>query len=264
MIAVYLQALSVMLAMAVIAWLVSLYRRDVSVVDILWSLMLLAAAVVYAGDDPDAGTALALGMVALWALRLALHIFLRHRGQGEDRRYADIRRRYSPGFAFKSLFIIFGFQTVLAWFVSLPLGLAVGQPHVMHWSTGLAVMLFTAGFLFESIADAQLTRFRADPANQGKVMDRGLWRYSRHPNYFGECLIWWSFWLLALPAGGWWTVISPLLMTWLLLRFSGVALLEQDISERRPAYRDYIERTNAFIPGPPRDRATSSATGAGR
>jgi steroid 5-alpha reductase family enzyme len=258
-----LLALAVMLGMALLTWLVSIVRRDVSIVDVLWPLLLLAAALVHAGANPSPAAALIVGLVAVWGLRLALHILLRNRGRGEDRRYVAIRRKYSPNFGIKSLFIIFGFQTVLAWIISLPLGLAIGQPHVMHWSTGLAVMLFVAGFLFESIADAQLMRFRADPASADRVLDRGLWRYSRHPNYFGECLVWWAFWLLALPGGGWWTVFSPLLMTWLLLRFSGVTLLEHDIAERRPGYRDYVERTNAFIPGAPRARTRGPEAGAG-
>ena len=108
------------------------------------------------------------------------------------------------------------------------------------------------GFVFEAIGDQQLASFKADPANRGKVMDRGVWRYTRHPNYFGECCVWWGFFVMALSAGGWWAVLSPLLMTGLLLKVSGVALLEKDIGERRPEYRDYIRRTNAFFPGPPK------------
>lgn len=256
------QAFGVMLAIAILTWVISVARRNAGLVDAAWSMLLLSAALVYAGHhDWSPAALLVCALVGLWAIRLSAHILIRSRGQGEDRRYADIRRRYSPGFAWKSLFIIFGFQTVVAWIISLPLALAIGQPHVMHWSTGLAVILFVAGFLFESIADAQLARFRAEPANRGKVMDRGLWRYSRHPNYFGECLVWWGLWILALPAG-WWTIVSPLLMTWLLLRFSGVTLLEQDIGERRPGYRDYVARTNAFIPGPRRKPVPCVKTGA--
>jgi steroid 5-alpha reductase family enzyme len=108
------------------------------------------------------------------------------------------------------------------------------------------------GILFESIADAQLAAFKARPDSQGQVMDTGLWRYTRHPNYFGECCVWWGFYLFAVSAGGWWSIVSPLLMTILLLRVSGVTLLEKDIGERRPAYRDYVQRTNAFIPGLPK------------
>ena len=119
---------------------------------------------------------------------------------------------------------------------------------------GITLVLF--GVAFESIADFQLAGFRSRPANQGRVLDTGLWRYTRHPNYFGECCVWWGFYLLALAAGGWWSVISPLLMTFLLLRVSGVTMLEKDITERRPAYRDYIARTNAFIPGPAGPRTT--------
>jgi steroid 5-alpha reductase family enzyme len=119
---------------------------------------------------------------------------------------------------------------------------------------GIALVIF--GILVESVADAQLAAFKANQDNRGKVLDAGLWRYTRHPNYFGECCVWWGFFLFALAAGGWWTLFSPLLMTFLLLRVSGVTLLEKDIVERRPAYRDYIARTNAFIPGPVKDLAS--------
>ena len=121
--------------------------------------------------------------------------------------------------------------------------------------------VWAVGMIFESVGDWQLSRFKADPANHGKVMDRGLWRYSRHPNYFGECLIWWGFFLFALSAGAWWAVAGPLLLTYLLLRFSGVTLLEETIVDRRPAYRAYIARTNAFIPGPPKQDAQASIPG---
>ena len=116
----------------------------------------------------------------------------------------------------------------------------------------LGAVLAIFGIGFESLADAQLARFRATLGNAGTVLDRGLWRYSRHPNYFGECCVWWGFYLLAADAGAWWTIFSPLLMSLLLLRVSGVTLLEKDIGERRPAYHDYIARTNAFFPGPRR------------
>jgi steroid 5-alpha reductase family enzyme len=125
-----------------------------------------------------------------------------------------------------------------------------GVPGVSGWS-GAALAAF--GVIYESVADSQLGSFKARPENAGKVMDRGLWRYSRHPNYFGEFCVWWGFYLLAVDAVGWWTAFSPLLMSVLLLRVSGVTLLEKDIGERRPAYRDYVRRTRTFFPGPPRE-----------
>jgi steroid 5-alpha reductase family enzyme len=122
-------------------------------------------------------------------------------------------------------------------------------------AAGMGLALF--GVAFESIGDAQMARFKADAANRGKVMDRGLWRYTRHPNYFGEACVWWGLWLMAMAGAGWsgaWAAVSPVLMTVLLLKVSGVSLLEKDIAERRPAYRDYIARTNAFVPGPQRGK----------
>jgi steroid 5-alpha reductase family enzyme len=147
---------------------------------------------------------------------------------------------------------VFGLQALLAWLIAAPLAAALrgDQPVGAVDVIGFALALF--GLAFEAIADAQLARFKADAGSTGRVLDRGLWRYTRHPNYFGEFCVWWGLYLVAVGAGGAWTIFSPLLMTLLLLRVSGVALLEKDIVERRPAYRDYVARTNAFFPGPPR------------
>jgi steroid 5-alpha reductase family enzyme len=190
-----------------------------------------------------------LALVAAWALRLSIHIAERNHGQPEDRRYAEIRRNNEPGFRFKSLYIVFGLQAVLACVIGLPLLAAVSGSSSLGWFDAVGVGLWLAGMFFEVVGDHQLARFNAEPSNRGKVLDSGLWRYTRHPNYFGEFLIWWGYFLLALAAGGWWTFLSPLLMTYLLLKVSGVALLETTIGERRPAYADYIRRTNAFFPG---------------
>lgn len=250
----YLSGLLVVGLMALATWVLSVIKRNVSIVDSLWSLMFLAAALVYLVTLPDTGTraTLVLLLVTAWAVRLSVHITVRNLGHGEDPRYEAIRQRNQPGFAFKSLYLVFGLQAVLAWIISLPLLPALGSPAPLGMIDYLGIALWSAGMVFETAGDLQLARFKADPANQGKVMDRGLWRYTRHPNYFGECLVWWGFFLLALGAGAWWSVIAPLLITFLLLRVSGVALLEKDIVERRPDYADYMRRTNAFIPGPPR------------
>jgi steroid 5-alpha reductase family enzyme len=250
----YLYGLMAMLAPATSAWVVSVIKRDVSIVDSMWAVMLLLAALVYAGGaEPYGGrTWLILVMVFLWAVRLSGHIVRRNWGEPEDRRYQDIRQKYEPHFALKSLGIIFWFQAGLAWLISMPLWPALTVPVEGTVFDVLAVTLWTAGMIFEGIGDWQLSRFRADPLHRNKVMDRGLWRYTRHPNYFGECLIWWGFYFFALPTGAWWTALGPLLLTYMLMKFSGVPLVEQTIVERRPAYRDYIARTNAFIPGPPK------------
>jgi hypothetical protein len=185
-------------------------------------------------------------------VRLSAHITWRNRGHGEDRRYQQIRRNNDPGFAFKSLYIVFGLQALLAWVISLPLLAAASSSSPLGWLDALGVLLWIVGFLFEAGGDWQLARFTADPANKGKVMDRGFWAWTRHPNYFGDACAWWGLGVLGLAAGGWWSVPGPLLMTLLLLKVSGVTLLEKDIGERRPGYADYVRRTSAFLPRPPR------------
>lgn len=241
------------LAIAFVTWLVSLAKSDVSIVDSVWSLLILSAGIAYAVTLPREGprTPLVLTLAVLWAARLAGYITWRNRGEPEDRRYQEIRARNEPHFALKSLYLVFLLQGVLAAIVSLPLLAAFASPGALNPldALGSAVVLF--GLVFETIGDWQLARFKGDPANQGKVMDSGLWRYTRHPNYFGEFCVWWGFFLIALAGGGWWAILSPLLMSVLLLKVSGVTLLEKDLGGR-PAYRDYIARTNAFFPGAPK------------
>jgi len=250
-----LNGLIVALLLPLLTWIVSLFKGDVSIVDSLWSLIFLALCVTwfieYEFTTPR--SAILLALVALWAVRLSAYITWRNRDEGEDARYQAMRRKYSPNFAIKSLFIVFLLQGFLAWIISLPLLAAITGSRPLNLFDGLAAALVFFGTLYESIADAQLAAFKAKPDNQGCVMNHGLWRYTRHPNYFGECCVWWGFYLFAVAAGGWWSMVSPILMTFLLLRVSGVALLEKDIVERRPAYRQYIEQTNAFIPGIPRN-----------
>ena len=243
--------------LALLTWIASLVRRDASLVDRTWSLMIAGPALAYAaqiGWGWPRAIAL-LSLVVAWGVRLGAYITWRNWGHGEDRRYQEIRTRNEPHFALKSLVLVFALQAVLAWVVSMPALAALAGDRPFGALDILGIAVAVAGFLFEAIGDAQMAAFKADPAHRGQVMDRGLWRYTRHPNYFGEACFWWGIWLLALAAGGAaaiWTVLSPALMTVLLLKVSGVALLEKDIAERRPAYRDYIARTNAFIPGPPR------------
>lgn len=250
----YLSAGYAVATLALAGWAFSLVRRNVNIVDSLWSLMFLTAVAVYVRTDPDTGprTLLVLALVALWAIRLSVHITVRNCGEAEDHRYQQIRRNNEPNFALKSIYIVFGLQAALAWIISIPLLAAMAGTRPLGLLDVAGAALWIVGMGFEVIGDYQLTRFRHDPANRGRVLNRGLWRYTRHPNYFGEFCIWWGFWLLAAAAGAWWTVYAPLLMSILLLRVSGVALLEKDIANRRPAYREYIATTNAFFPGPPR------------
>lgn len=251
----WVSALPVLLVAATITWLISLPLRNVSIVDSLWSLMLLAAGVVYSlGCDPRAPRlAFVLWLLVLWAGRLALYITARNAGHGEDHRYRAIRARNEPGFAWKSLYLVFWLQAGLAWVISLPLLGAFSSVRPLNALDAIGGALFAVGFVFEAGGDWQLARFKRDPANAGKVMDRGFWRYTRHPNYFGEFCIWWGFWFFALAAGAWWTLPGPLLISFLLLKVSGVTLLEKDIGNRRPQYADYVLKTNAFFPGPRRN-----------
>lgn len=268
--------LAAALALFTAAWLIHLPLRDASIVDPLWGPAFLAVTAVYAAVSGDGGARrlLVLLLVALWALRLGGYLLWRKWGEPEDHRYRAMRERWGEdAFPWLSLFLVFWLQAAILWVVSWPLFRAVrgggsegaAPAPGLGWLDGVGLALFAVGFCFEAVGDFQLARFKADPENEGEVMDRGLWRYSRHPNYFGEILVWWGFGAIALatgPAEAWWTLAGPALITFLLLRVSGVTLLEEDIEERRPAYRDYVRRTNALIPGPPGgDRAPARSSG---
>lgn len=258
MISLWLASLPFLLLMGLTGWRYACRCGNVNIVDSLWSLFFLVAALVYTLVSPVFNTTslLLLLIVALWSLRLSLYLAWRNRGKPEDRRYHAMRER-NPHFATQSLVTVFGLQAVLAWFISLPLAAALYAPAPFGWLHVAALALFAIGLFFEASADWQLARFKQNPANRGKVLNRGVWHYSRHPNYFGEACQWWAFFLFALASGYAWTIVSPLLMTFLLLKVSGVALLEKDIGERRPAYRHYVETTPAFVPWFPRQPAAA-------
>lgn len=269
----YFTGLAVAAFAALLVWCLSVYLRNVAIVDSLWSVMfiLLGASFALAAPRLDERALLALALVCVWGMRLAVHITWRNLGHGEDRRYQAIRARNEPNFALKSLYLVFLLQAVLAWIISLPLLGAIlagtdvaglgsrgavrgmdGASAALGMLDYLGAAVWLVGFVFEAGGDWQLTRFKADPANKDKVMDRGFWRYTRHPNYFGDFCVWWGLFLIALGAGAWWSAAGPMLMSVLLMRVSGVSLLEKDIGERRPKYADYVRRTNAFFPGPPK------------
>lgn len=248
----WLASLPLLAGLGLIAWAVSSARHNVGLVDVFWSLFLLTAACSYALAGPGIRTRalLVLVIVTAWSLRLSAHLARRNWNGPEDHRYRAIRQRNEPGFVWKSLYLVFALQAALAWLISAPLAVSISAAVPMGPLDVVGATLAVFGTGYEAIADAQLARFGATAGNAGQVFDRGLWRYSRHPNYFGEFCTWWGLYVIAAGAGGWWTVFSPLLMTVLLLKVSGVALLEKDIGERRPAYRRYSACTNAFFPGP--------------
>jgi steroid 5-alpha reductase family enzyme len=247
--------LPVLLGMAVLTWLASLHKRDVSIVDSIWPLFFLAALLTWWNLDPPNGprAVSALILVALWAMRLCGYLTWRNWGHPEDRRYQAIRARNQPHYELKSLVIVFALQAGLAWLIALPILPVLKSPVAWSWLDSLGATVFLLGLAVETLADWHLARFKARSQGGGAVLDSGVWRYSRHPNYFGEAVVWWGFYLLAVGAGASvWMVLSPALITFLLVKVSGVPLLEQDLVERRPAYRDYVRNTSAFIPWPPR------------
>lgn len=236
-------------------WLLSLLAADASIVDVFWGLGFILVAVAAARPEaPGARQALAGGLATVWGLRLATHIFLRNRGKGEDPRYGAMRRRWGKAFGVISLATVFALQGVLMWIVSLPVQAAMraDAPADLGPLDYAGAGVWLIGFAFEATGDFQLTRFASKDDNAGKVMDLGLWRYTRHPNYFGDSLAWWGFGLIGLATGAWWSLVGPLVMTVLLLRVSGVSLLERHMAKTRPDYDAYKERTSAFVPMPPK------------
>ena len=240
-------------------WVVSVAREDASIVDIFWGLGFVVLVVFYqieAGEGVAPRQNLITILATIWGLRLSLHLFRRNRGRDEDYRYARWREQHGQKYWWYSYFQVFLLQGVVMWIVSAPLA-AVHAHYEVFDDLGaldmLGVMAWTLGFFFEAVGDAHLVRFKRNPDNAGKVLDSGVWAYTRHPNYFGDALIWWGFFMIALAADSWWTVFSPLLMTWLLVRVSGVAMLERDLQASKPGYEAYAARTRAFIPWLPKD-----------
>jgi steroid 5-alpha reductase family enzyme len=250
------------LAALTFLWLVSIRLRDASIVDPFWgSGFATVALVAVALNRPPSNRALLLAtLTVVWGLRLSFHLLWRNWGHGEDRRYQAMRERNGRRFWWLSLFSVFWLQAMILWFVSLPIQVATATSDFapMGWLELIGVCVFSLGLTFESIGDWQLARFKRDPSNRGRVMDRGLWRYTRHPNYFGDACVWWGLYLIAAGGGAWWTILSPIAMTTLLLKVSGVSLLEKTITQRRPEYAAYQARTNAFFPGPPRSAGVRS------
>lgn len=249
---------ALVIAAAMLAlWLLSLALRNASIVDIWWGpgIALGAGVAWISAGAAHPRSVLLVSLSALWALRLGGYLLWRNRGHGEDPRYQAMRRHWGPRFPWISLATVFALQGVLQWLVSLPVQVGAAAPgdSPLGLLDALGASLFAAGLGFEAIGDAQLARFKAEPANAGRVMQSGLWRYTRHPNYFGDAVAHWGLFAIALATPhGWLTALSPALMTFLLLRVSGVALLERSIGKRRPDYAAYRERTSAFIPLPPR------------
>jgi len=252
-----LATLATVAASLTLLWLVSVARRDASIIDPFWGtgFVIVAAVSCWLNRPPAARSVLLVALCGAWGLRLSIYLLARNWGHGEDRRYQAMRQYQGPRFWWLSLFTVFLLQALLLWIVSFPIQVAASaaQPAPLFWLDVVGAAIWSVGFFFETVGDWQLARFKASPRNQGRVMDRGLWRFTRHPNYFGDFCVWWGLYLVAAAGGAWWTIFSPLLMSVLLLRVSGVTLLEKTITDRRPDYAAYQSRTNAFFPGRPRN-----------
>lgn len=256
MISVFAANASVIAGIMFALWLLSVLKRDVSIVDLFWGPGFGVVAMVTRSlsDSRSLASELLCWLTCVWAVRLGLYLAWRNHGRPEDYRYRQMRERRGQPFWLTSLFIVFGLQGVVMWIVSLPLQVGISAPNHPHgWLIIPGVLSWLVGFSFESVGDWQLARFRANPENKGKLLCTGVWKLTRHPNYFGDSAVWWGLFLIAASSSqAWWTIISPLLMTVFLRCVSGVTLLEKSLAATKPGYSDYAARTNAFFPWPPR------------
>ncbi|MGD8990524.1 MAG: DUF1295 domain-containing protein [Desulfobacterales bacterium] len=253
--------LAAVIGMMFCGWMLSLVKKNVTLVDSLWGLgFVLIAWITFGLTDGYPGRQLLLaGLTSVWGVRLSAHLTWRNWGKAEDPRYGSWRQASGERFWILSLFKVFLLQALFLWVIALAIQYGQVSPQPAHWTwlDILGFIIWLVGFFFESVSDWQLERFKADSENRGKVLDCGLWHYSRHPNYFGESLIWWGLFLIALSTpGSWWTVVSPLIITAVLLKMTGIPLMEKTIVNTRPGYADYIRRTPAFFPWFPKKENT--------
>jgi steroid 5-alpha reductase family enzyme len=251
--AIYIQALIVILIIMTILWLISVIIKNVSIVDLFWGIGFVITAVFYflRTDGFAVRKIILLSLVAIWGLRLSVYLAWRNLGNGEDFRYREFRKKYGEKkYWWISFFQTFLLQGILMWLISAPL--LGAQFYSFKNSLGIldyfAFVLWIIGITFEAGGDFQLAVFRANPSNKGKVLDYGFWKYTRHPNYFGDATVWWSYGLFCLASGSYLPVTGSILMTSLIIKISGVALLEKSLTDKKPEYRDYIEKTSPFIP----------------
>jgi steroid 5-alpha reductase family enzyme len=245
----------IILLFITILWWISLIIKNASIIDIFWGIgFVILAWLEYSISSFISPAKLLLTiLVTLWGIRLALHIGIRNWGQPEDFRYAKWRSENGASWWWVSYFKVFLLQGLIMWIVAAPiLSLRVtdGIPPLSAIDL-FAASIWTVGWVFETLSDLQLTRFKANPGNKGKLLTTSLWKYTRHPNYFGDALQWWAFYLIAANTGAWWTIFSPLLMTFLLIKVSGVTLLEKTMVSK-PGYEDYMKKTSSFFPLPPK------------
>jgi len=249
----FFQAFAVTIVIAILGWVMSLVRRDASIADFFWPWLGVVSAGVYLinAASPTSVALVVFGIVVVGAVRLALFVAMRLKRQGEDRRYAEIRQRWRVGFALKSLPGIFLLQAIMGFLLAIPLSVVMIRSNSWAMLDIVALLVWLGGFSIQVIADQQLTKFAANDTGSG-VLQTGIWRYSRHPNYFGELCMGWGLFAFAVSGGGAWTVFAPLLLTWSILRFTGISRMEKGILSRRPCYASYVQATSPLVPWPPR------------
>ncbi|MFN8206841.1 MAG: DUF1295 domain-containing protein [Bacteroidales bacterium] len=249
---IYLLALAGIIAMMTLLWLISILIRNVSIVDLFWGLGFVVTGIIYflntAGFEPR--KILLMSLVAIWGLRLSIYLAWRNAGKGEDFRYQKFRKDYGEHrYWWISFFQTFLLQGILMWLISAPL---LGAQFYPDESLGIldytGLLIWITGFVFEAGGDLQLSRFKADPSNRGKVLSTGFWNYTRHPNYFGDAAVWFGYALICLSAGSYIPLLGSVLMTALIIKVSGVALLEKTLKTTKPGYQEYVRKTSAFIP----------------
>ena len=246
---IFLNALLINFAFGCFGWLISLKKNNVTHVDIMWSLFFVLNAIYfYMTFPPSLRSTFVVILVLIWGLRLSIYLTIRNWDKPEDARYLKIRQNNEPNFKYKSAYIIFGLQSVLAWIVGSILLIAIENNQPLTWLDILGFSLTLFGIAYESIADYQLMQFKNDIKNRGKLLQSGLWKFSRHPNYFGELLVWWGFFITTLATGNHLNLIAPLLMTFLILKFSGVTLLEANLIKKLDGYNNYKKKVNTLIP----------------
>lgn len=250
---IYLQALLVILMLMTILWLVSIIIKNVSIVDLFWGFGFVLVTLFYfiKTDGLNHRKIILMTMVAVWGMRLSIYLAWRNIGKGEDFRYREFRKRYGEkSYWWFSYFQTFLFQGILMWLISAPL--LGSQYYGASKDLGIfdyaGIIFWIFGFIFEAGGDFQLARFKADPKNKGRVLNLGFWRYTRHPNYFGDSSVWWGYALICIAAGSYIPVLGSVLMTTVIIKVSGVAILEKSLKVQKPEYNEYIRKTSAFFP----------------
>jgi steroid 5-alpha reductase family enzyme len=256
---IWFQTLGFILAIMTLLWVISIFIKNVSIVDLFWGMGFVIAAGIYflKTGSPEPRKTILLIMVALWGIRLSAYLTWRNYGKGEDFRYREFRKNYGENrYWWISFFQTFLLQGILMWLISAPLlgAQLYGYEKAPGLIDFLGIALWITGFAFEAGGDWQLAKFRSDPRNKGKVLNTGFWRYTRHPNYFGDSAVWWGYGLICISAGSYLPVLGSVLMTALIIKISGVALLEKSLMDKKPEYREYIEKTSAFLPWFPKKK----------